>query len=289
MATPVSDYRSNPNEHIVHAVNVLKRAPRRARIFLEIYRSQKRAKTAEEIANALGVTTVAVLQDGGRLYNEQLVTQIKIDGKIAYGKERIYVTNKSKIVRYQKNPENLKKLPTKQHPKISSIVSVIRIPGRKVLASAITCDDIFEFSRVKKFKSAPKRTISENAFKQGIKTVVGESGSFKDWGEEKNDLFSKVRVGGARRLTAFAFKGPGTSGILTPGKLGKNGDQIQRLFESAAEVFLIQYHGQIAESVVQQMQAFAEIKSIREQKRVWYGIIDGDDTNRLLAAYPNSF
>jgi hypothetical protein len=24
-------------------------------------------------------------------------------------------------------------------------------------------------------------------------------------------------------------------------------------------------------------------------KRVWYGIIDGDDTNRLLAAYPRQF
>jgi hypothetical protein len=80
-----------------------------------------------------------------------------------------------------------------------------------------------------------------------------------------------------------------TSGILTPGKLGKNGDQIQRLFLSPAEIFIVQYHSQIGQSVIEQMKAFATINSVREGKRAWYGIIDGDDTNRLLAANPRSF
>jgi hypothetical protein len=31
------------------------------------------------------------------------------------------------------------------------------------------------------------------------------------------------------------------------------------------------------------------MNSVREGKRIWYGVIDGDDTNRLMAAYPKAF
>jgi hypothetical protein len=88
---------------------------------------------------------------------------------------------------------------------------------------------------------------------------------------------------------AFAFKGPGATGVLTPKKLGKNGDQIQRLFLSPAEIFVVQYHSQIGQSVIEQMKAFAKLNSVREGRRIWYGVIDGDDTNRLLSAYPRQF
>src|SRR6185295_12813187 len=113
---------------------------------------------------------------------------------------------------------------------------------------------------------------------------------FQDWGGEKNDLYTtKLKYKGQRRAIAFAFKGPGMQGVLTPGKLGKNGDQIQRLFLSPAEIFIVQYHGAIAQSVVEQVQAFASLDSIREGKRIYYGIIDGDDTNRLIMSYPRQF
>jgi hypothetical protein len=65
--------------------------------------------------------------------------------------------------------------------------------------------------------------------------------------------------------------------------------QIQRLFLSAAEMFIVQYHSQIDQSVIEQMVAFATMNSVREGKRIWYGVIDGDDTNRLMAAYPKAF
>ena len=88
-----------------------------------------------------------------------------------------------------------------------------------------------------KVNSATKK-ISEKAFKNGIMKLIGETGNFQDWGGEPNDLYtSKLRHKGKRRAIAFAFKGPGTAGVLTPKKLGKNGDQIQRLFLSPAEIF----------------------------------------------------
>ena len=73
-----------------------------------------------------------------------------------------------------------------------------------------------------------------------------------------------------------------------PGKMVKNGDQIQRLFDSPAEVFLIQYEGEIEESVVSLMERLATAKSILHGS-VYYGIIDKDDTYRLRIAYPKAF
>jgi hypothetical protein len=291
MAAPVSDYRSNRNEHITHAVNVLRPSKRRRSVFFAIYRGKKAFKTVAEIQEATGLSQVAVLQQGGTLFNEQLVERKKIGGKTAYGKVGVYTTNKSRIQRALNNPAGFeKKHPTKQKPRVSVAVHTIKLPaGRSVRATNVSCDDIREFKKVSKVKSGPKVRLSEQAIKRGVARILKASGKFTDWGGEKNDLLSNAHLKGKRRKIAFAFKGPGKQGILTPGKMGKNGDQIQRLFESPAEILFVQYHGQIADSVLQQMQTHAEIKSFRENRRIWYGTIDGDDTARLIASYPKEF
>lgn len=74
-----------------------------------------------------------------------------------------------------------------------------------------------------------------------------------------------------------------------PSKMGKNGDQIQRLFRSSASVFLVQYWGQIDGSIAEQMEKIAIAKSVAEGKRIYWGIIDGEDTKRLIAAYSKWF
>jgi hypothetical protein len=222
-----------------------------------------------------------------------IVNQIKIDGRIAYEKDVFIATNKNKILALASNPKKLKEYPTKYNQKSSgSSTGSFRVivQGAKVQITPVTCDDFDQFSKIKKVKSATKRAISEKAFKAGILRLIGDKGDFQDWGGEKNDLYTtKLKFKGQRRPVAFAFKGPGMQGTLTPKKLGKNGDQIQRLFLSAAEIFIVQYHSQIDQSVIEQMVAFATMNSVREARRIWYGVIDGDDTNRLMAAYPKAF
>jgi hypothetical protein len=71
--------------------------------------------------------------------------------------------------------------------------------------------------------------------------------------------------------------------------MGKQGDQIQRLFRAPAEVFLVHYWNQIDESILEQMKAFATTKSAFEGKRIYYGVIDGQDTFRMLQAYKECF
>lgn len=71
--------------------------------------------------------------------------------------------------------------------------------------------------------------------------------------------------------------------------MGKNADQIQRLFQAPARLFVVQYWGQVAQSVVEQLKAFATAKAALEGDEVLYGLIDGDDSNRLIAAYSKAF
>jgi hypothetical protein len=293
MTVAVSDARSNANDQIAHAANALRSSPRRRKVFVEIYRGKKKAKTVAELMKATKLTQVAVLQDGGKLAGLHIVNQIKIDGKTAYEKDVFIATNKNKILALAGNPKKLKEYPTKYNQKSVGRGSGpvrVTVQGARVQITAVTCDDFDQFSRAKKIKSATKKAISEKAFKAGILKLIGDKGAFQDWGGKKNDLYTtKLKFKGQRRPVAFALKGPGMQGTLTPKKLGKNGDQIQRLFLSAAEIFIVQYHSQVYQSVIEQMVAFATMNSVRESKRIWYGVVDGDDTNRLMAAYPKVF
>ncbi len=291
MVVAVNDIRSNPNEQISHAVTVLRRSAGLREMFAAICKGGPKPKTVAQLIATTGRTHVNVLQLGRKLADAQLVQQTKVEGETAYAKDRYLASKWEMIQRLIKDPRKLAKLPTKYSPRQSgAAVVTIKLPGAKIQIREVTVDDFDQFLKIKKIKSAPKRVVSERAFKDGILKLIGDTGRFQDWGGERNDLYTtKLRHKGKRRAMAFAFKGPATTGELTPKKLGKNGDQIQRLFLSPAEVFIVQYHDHVGEAVIEQMKAFASLNSVRENKVVWYGVINGDDTNRLIAAYPHYF
>jgi hypothetical protein len=289
MAIPVSDSLSNVDENIVNAAKILGKSKHRRAIFSRVYFGKRQFKTVGEIARAEGMSEKHVLTEGSKLAANQLITQTKIAGKTAYGKTEFCTAHKNKIIGYAQNPAKLSKVSTKSSPKSVTNITITH-QGVKIRVTQITCEDLDELKAIRKVRLAVVRKIPEKAFKYGIAKLAKQSGEFTDWGGERNDLYtSKIHIKGKRKAMAFAFKGPATKGRLTPGKLGKNGDQIQRLFESAADVFIVQYHGQIDESVVHQMKRLAIANSVTEDKQVWYGVIDGDDSNRLLAAYPKQF
>lgn len=136
--------------------------------------------------------------------------------------------------------------------------------------------------------NSPTR-LPEAVVKRGIIRLLGEQMDPKDWGGEANDIFTtRISLGGQRKRAAFALKGPAKKGALVPGMMGKNGDQIQRLFGSPAQVFFVQYEGEIKESIIQLMGKLAIAKAVTE-RRVFYGVIDITDTYRLRIAYPKAF
>jgi len=293
MTNEATDVRSNANDQIAHAAKMIGSSEPRRKVFEEINRGKKRPKTVDEIAEKTGLDRIRVYQEARRLYNNRIVNQKKINGKIVYEKDDFYHQHKKKILRMAGNKVAMDKYPTKYNPRTPAVVVNLKIPQKKIDVKQLSIGDIDSFQKVKEIDPIPDVKyipILEEVFKKGLQKVLGEQGTFKDWGGETDDLLStRFLLGGKRRTVAFALKGRGKKGILTPGKMGKQGDQIQRLFRAPADVFILQYCGQIGESVLEQMQNLAIAKSYLYEKRVYYGIIDGQDTARIIQAYPECF
>lgn len=289
MTLPVSDARSNYPDQIAYIAKALGRAKDRIKVFLFIHKGKKKFKTATEIATGTGMSRKRVLEEGKKLVHKEVVKQDTVNGEIGYFRDALSYANQKKIIALATNPKKLAAFPTKYSPKIKIIK--VSVPKALIRTTIITVDAVDSFSKVKGVrKVAGLGGMSESRFKQGIQRVVGEKGRFKDWGGETSDLWTtRVRLKGRRVAAAFAFKGPGMKGLLVPGKLGKNGDQIQRLFAEDADIFFVQYVGQIAPTVIQQMAVFAQAKSLSTGRKIYYGVIDGDDSACIVASYPKAF
>lgn len=291
MPEQVTDARSNSNDQIAHAVKVIGRSKDRLTVFLELHSGRQKIKTASQIAKATGLSRKRVLEEGKKLAHKQIINQTTRDGDIAYQRDDFLYANKTEIVRQRNNPKLRKSFPTKYNiPATTKLIS-IKVPSRLIQTATVTVDDIDSFKHVKKVQnSISTKTMKEKRFKRGIQSIIKQKGTFTDWGGEQSDLFTtRLIFKGKRISSAFAFKGRATKGMLTPGKLGKNGDQIQRLFTEDAEIFFIQYHSEIASSVIGQMSVYAQAKSLATGKKIYYGIIDGVDSGRLFAGYPKAF
>jgi hypothetical protein len=123
------------------------------------------------------------------------------------------------------------------------------------------------------------RLIPEKKIKQAFAEIISESEVPNDWGGEQFDLWSTViSVEGQRLRTAIAFKGPARFRPMTIASLGRNGDQIDRLAQTAADLMVVQHCHTITAPVVNMLKAYAS--NFRNPKR--YMLIDGLDTIRIL-------
>jgi len=292
MTSNVTDKYSNFNDNLAHAAKVLNSKHRRE-IFKAIYRGKKAVKTQDELQKATALSAVRILQETGTLFANDMIGREKVNGRYVFSKIRFYAQHKNAVLRLAENKKKLAALPTKVNPsgRTPGKTVTIKVPSKSYDVSDITVDDIDSFSKVNRIAHGQAmRPIAEQRFKQGMKKVIGQGGKFTDWGGEKNDLFTtNVRLNGKRLPSAFAFKGKGKKGILKPKDFGKNGDQIHRLFQSDARLFVLQYWNQLDQSVYEQMRSFAIAKSAMTGEKIYFGIIEGDDTQRLKAAYPRQF
>lgn len=147
-------------------------------------------------------------------------------------------------------------------------------------------DEIDSFSKVADVKSSevdirlPLEVLEEDV-KNYLREIIGEPFVQKDWPGERNDLFTNhVLVNDRRVDAAFMLKGPGVSGNMFMSDAGKRGTQVQRLFESPADLYVVQFNGKIEDRTIQHVKEQAEVTSA-----AMYCIIDGADTARLLTAY----
>jgi len=291
MSHLVSNPTGDHNDKIANAAKVLGRSNDRKKVFNAIYQGKKKIKTVEEIANATGLPNKRVLEEAVKLSGAGIIGKLRQNKRTVYQKDDFYTHVKKKVLTLSNSKEKLNKFPTKINPTGQTQVLKVSFPKKIVNVKELSVDDIDNFVKVKKIShSIPGQQLAEKKLKSAIQKLMSEKGKFTDWGGEVNDLYtSRLYLGGKRKSAAFAFKGKATKGILTPKKLGKNGDQIQRLFKSPTEIFLIQYQGRIDQSVIEQMRQFAIAKSATEGCRIYYGVINDHDTARLIKAYPKEF
>ena len=156
-------------------------------------------------------------------------------------------------------------------------------------------EDIDSFQKVRdvnpasvadRLSSEGRLEVSEDDVQLALERILDVSFHKKDWGGEENDLYTaNVVVNGARVSTAFMLKGNGLRAkSLRIRDCGKNGDQLVRLVQSPASLYVVQFIGQVEEAVIKDIEG--KVRDLRSQgKEVRFCVIDGQDTARVLAAY----
>jgi hypothetical protein len=285
----VSNPSADRQEKIDSAARILRGSPVREAVFRTIYSGHKPWKTIDDIMKAVKNSGTPVYVAAAKLFHEDIITREKRNGVLWYGKSGFYSHNKKKILQLVRNKKQLDAFPTRHRPQSLSTTRVIYHSNR-VQIEQIHAEDFDGFAEMKKVKRAGgSAKLAERTVKKAFKKLLAERSKTNDWGGEQNDIFTRTKVGGKRIAAAFALKGPGTSGVLTPKKMGKNGDQVVRLFRSPADAFIVQYHGQIDPSIIDLMQSLAIAESIKLNKKIYFGIIDGPDTARIIKAYQSAF
>lgn len=127
---------------------------------------------------------------------------------------------------------------------------------------------------------------SEDEIQLALEQILDVPFHKKDWGGEFNDLYTaNVIVNGARIETAFLLKGNGLKRReMRIADCGHNGDQLVRLFQSPARLFIVQFIGVISETLITDV--VGKVKECRARGTdAHFLIMDGQDTARLLHAY----
>lgn len=295
IANPLADH----NELVVGICKSLGKDKNKRKIFEFLYGRGSKPRSTAEIAAAVSAPEQSIINAIQSLASDGIVTFTNIapkDGGRAvkgYSKQPNLAGLKKKVIRGLDNPPSLKKIPTKWTPATVTASTIrLSVPKKSVKVREIHLEDIGTFKKARKVKPTSLRLdkIGERAFANGIQRITNEPGVFKDWGGESSDfLTSRLEVKGRRRTAAFAFKGKGQPSRLVPAKMGKNGDQAQRLFAEAAEVFVVQHWREIDGSVRRLVEQLAIAKSFSTGKEVFFWILDGQDSMRIVEAYPKSF
>ena len=284
---PVSDFLSNHGDQLVNAAGIIGRSADRQKVFQAVYKDKTQIKTIDYINKTTGLSNVRILQEGAKMCP---MLMEKVKG--GYKKKNEFSTRYKRILALAKDKKKIQRIATKA--KVGNYQgALININFSKPAnrAKFLTIDSIKSFSKIRGIvNSLDTTSYREEKIKKAFQKIVGERGLFKDWVGERSDLYTtQIVLKNARIPAAIAFKGRGTKGKLVPAKMGKNGDQIGRLFSEPAQLFLVVYNGQIDSSIISQMEAFAIGNALGGSKSIYFGVVDENDLGRLANAYSQDF
>lgn len=161
-----------------------------------------------------------------------------------------------------------------------------------VNAQRIGIDDIDSFSKAKDISSHEATKVSledvyEDDVKEALVKIIGERFTPTHSPSEKSDLYtSQIILNGKRIATAFLLKsmrGPKVMDMKYG--LGKRSNQILRLIQEPADLYVVQHTGKITTDVVRHFESQVEKVSRERGRKLYYLVMDGNETARLLLAY----
>lgn len=148
----------------------------------------------------------------------------------------------------------------------------------------ISCWDIDQFRPYRdvdvRHVTLPLRVL-ERTIKDRMNALLGERESAGDWGGEDDDVFATCTVNGRERPIAMMLKGPSVPRPMRIKDAGVNSDQILKVAEAPAEVFVVQHVDKITEAVRRQLRM--NVEALRSRGiDAHCAFIDGLQTYKLL-------
>ncbi|MFW9959154.1 MAG: hypothetical protein ACFFCT_13870 [Candidatus Odinarchaeota archaeon] len=167
-----------------------------------------------------------------------------------------------------------------------------QILPKTAAAERILLEDIDSFSKA--VSISPKAayqvsldSIYEDDIKIALIDIIGERFIPNHSASEKSDLYtSMVVLRGKRVPTAFLLKSMKSVKTMDmKSGLGKRSNQILRLMNEPADLYIVQHTGVINTDVIDHLYAQVFKKATELQKTLYYYIMDGNETARILLGY----
>lgn len=242
------------------------------------------SKDVDELIAPVKTWADKVVESLGRIFPTQLETHLFLDPEIPFGAVSGDYKYQSALNRCRHFVRGLNKIRLHNLPEYTDLPLDVRL----------YVEDIDSFRKVRDVNPATVMDVltdgylnrSEDSVQTALERILSVPFHKKDWGGEQNDLYTaNLLINGARHETAFLLKGNGLrSKTMEIKHCGVNGDQILRLCNSPAKLFVVQFVGRISEAIVSDIDG--KVRHARSQgKDVWYCIMDGQDTARVLRAY----
>lgn len=163
----------------------------------------------------------------------------------------------------------------------------------RIVANSYAClapEEIDSFARIEEISPSDVSDLiplelPESEIKSHLCKILGNPFIPKDWGGEASDIFCTIKFRRKTVPAAFVLKGKAYAHKpLRIADLGKNGDQLVRMFSLQAKIFVVQSNGPVDGTVYNHIQCQVAEKLMTAQP-VYYLVLDGVQTARLLRAY----
>jgi len=284
MTIKVSDFLSHSPNQIDTVAKMIGRSKYKRAVFERVCFEKRKTVTLDQIASETNLPRQQLMNAAKDLADNGIIEQSK-EHSTVYGKNCALCKKKRKILSLAGNEVKSTKFRKKFLQQQDRVI--IKIYNKKnVDVVPISIEDIDQFKKIKDVPNQEYLDLKEEDVKKKFMKIVGEKGEYKDWGGEFYDFSSYVKINGKRLRVVFALKGRGKKiKKLRLKDMGTNGDQIERMFMAAAQVFFVQFVGQVGEDVFISLQNNAQSKSFATGQKIYYGVIDGNDTARIFKIF----